>query len=363
MSGQLRKLIDEYNAGSFNVDEMLRRLQVLSRDLSAQEQRTASEGLSEPELAVFDLLTKPDPTLTDDQRDEVKRVARKLMAHIQDRLVLDWRRKAQTREAARVLVKDVLNELPDPYDSEVWERKADMVFNHIFASYYDDGGSVYEDDAAGVEALATTKEAPSATAGAVDVGEVTETVLGRIKGDREFAELVAEHLRGDKAFFAIPSEDLIAKEETFEVEFKSTARWNLQEGCKDKRMEDAVVKTIAGFLNADGGTLFIGVGDDRQIIGLGYDLTLVKPANADGLVNWLTTHLIGALKLPAVMRTRTRIDKVAGDAICRIDVARSSVPVVARMSDRDEVFWVRANNSTRNLPEPEVAEYVRDHWG
>jgi len=88
----------------------------------------------------------------------------------------------------------------------------------------------------------------------------------------------------------------------------------------------------------------------------------VKPANADGLVNWLTTHLINALQHTAVMRTRARIDRVASDEVCRIDVARSSVPVVARMSDGREAFWVRMNNSTRELPEIEVGEYVKEHW-
>jgi type I restriction enzyme R subunit len=196
----------------------------------------------------------------------------------------------------------------------------------------------------------------------IDVETVTATVVDRIKGDRAFAELVAEQLRGGKAFFAVPSEELIVKDETYEVEFKSTARWNLHEARKDKRMEDALVKTIAGFLNTDGGTLFIGVGDDRRIIGLAHDLPLVKPPSADGLVNWLTTHLINALQHPAVMRTRTRIDQVSDEEVCRIDVARSSVPVIARMSDGREVFWVRMNNSTRELPEVEVEEYVQDHW-
>ena len=191
---------------------------------------------------------------------------------------------------------------------------------------------------------------------------MTTTVVERIKGDREFAELVAEQLRGDKAFFAVASEELIAKDETYDVEFKSTARWNLREARKDKRIEDAIVKTIAGLLNTDGGTLFIGVGDDGRIIGLAHDLPLVKPANADGLVNWLTTHLINALKHPAVMRTRTRIDQVADNEVCRIDAARSSAPVIARMSDGREAFWVRMNNSTRELPEVEVEEYVHDHW-
>jgi type I restriction enzyme R subunit len=359
---RLRTLIDQYNAGSLNVDEMLRRLQTVSRELSQEEQRTVREGLSEPELAVFDLLTRPDPALSDEQRDEVRRVARKLMAHIQERLVLDWRRKAETREAARGLVKDILDELPDAYEPEVWERKAQIVFNHIFASFHDDGHSVYDVPASESPAVRSAPSGMGASTEVIDVETVTTTVVERIKADRDFAELVAEQLRGDKAFFAVSSEELIAKDETYDVEFKSTARWNLREERKDKRMEDALVKTIAGFLNTEGGTLFIGVADDRQILGLAHDLPLVKPTNADGLVNWLTTHLINALHHSAVMRTRARIDRVVDEDVCRVDVARSSLPVTARMSDGRQAFWVRMNNSTRELPEIEVEEYVRDHW-
>ncbi|MGH2931061.1 MAG: type I restriction enzyme endonuclease domain-containing protein, partial [Solirubrobacteraceae bacterium] len=131
---KLRDLIEIYNAGSLNVDEMLRRLQALSRDLSEDEARTGRAGLSEAELAIFDLLTKPDPVLTDEERKQVKQVAHTLMQRITDRLVLDWRRKAETREAARVLVRDVLDDLPEAYDAETWQRKTDAVFNHIFAS-------------------------------------------------------------------------------------------------------------------------------------------------------------------------------------------------------------------------------------
>lgn len=127
-------------------------------------------------------------------------------------------------------------------------------------------------------------------------------------------------------------------------------------------MEDAVVKTIAGFLNTDGGTLFIGIDDERQPIGLHHDTPLVKPPNIDGLVNWLTTHLATTLTHTAAMRTRTRIEAIDGVEICRIDVAKSSRPVTARMSDKSEKFWVRMNNSTRALPEIEIEDYCRDHW-
>ena len=64
----------------------------------------------------------------------------------------------------------------------------------------------------------------------------------------------------------------------------------------------------------------------------------------------------------AVMRTRTRIEAIDDVAICRVDVAPSSRPVTARMSDKSEKFWVRMNNSTRALPEIEIEDYCRDHW-
>ncbi len=94
--------------------------------------------------------------------------------------------------------------------------------------------------AVGARRAGDPRAAPAAT---IDVDEVTASVIDEIKTDPTFAELVAEQLRGEEAFFAVPTEELIAGDETYEVEFKSTARWNLREERKDKRMEDAVVKT------------------------------------------------------------------------------------------------------------------------
>jgi hypothetical protein len=62
------------------------------------------------------------------------------------------------------------------------------------------------------------------------------------------------------------------------------------------------------------------------------------------------------------MRTRARIEAVRGVDVCRVDVAKSSVPVRAKMSDKADVFWVRMNNTTHAWPEEAISEYVRDHW-
>ncbi len=154
-------------------------------------------------------------------------------------------------------------------------------------------------------------------------------------------------------------EELIDNDEDFAVEFKSTARWDLRESKPNKAMEDAVVKTVAGFLNTDGGTLLIGVGPDLVTVGLDHDYDRVKPKNGDGFVNWLTTHLINALGPVPVTRTRARIVVHEGTEICRVDVAQSPDPVWTKTSKQDRVFFVRMNNSTRALPEQEVERFVQ----
>ena len=102
------------------------------------------EGLTEEELAIFDLLTKPEPDLTRAQTIEVKNAAKKLLAHVADKLVLDWKKQQQTRSAVKVAIGRMLdNELPDAYGPELFDRKVDAVFEHIYTSYHNNGESVY----------------------------------------------------------------------------------------------------------------------------------------------------------------------------------------------------------------------------
>jgi type I restriction enzyme R subunit len=195
-----------------------------------------------------------------------------------------------------------------------------------------------------------------------DLNTIADQVIERIREDATFASKVAEQLglAGGAALRTVA--EVIENDEDFAVEFKPTARWDLNAGEPNKAMEDAVVKTVAGFLNTDGGTLLIGVGLDRQVVGLGHDYPLVKPQNGDGLVNWLTTHLTNAIGHAAVMRTRARIAVHNGQEICRLDVARSSQPVWAVTSKKARIFCVRMNNSTRELPDGELDAYLADRW-
>jgi len=294
------------------------------------------------------------PALTEEEREHVRGVAKRLLAHIQEKLVLDWRRKAETLADVRVAIRDVLDELPaESYPRVVYDTKVQAVFDHVRTVYGDDGSSAYDEAKLAVEDVPTTL---------ASVDEFTEAVVERIRRDAEFAELVASRLRGVTPTFARSVDELISNDEDDAVEFKSTARWDVREGRRNPAIEDAIVKTVAAFLNTDGGTLLIGVGPDGSIVGLELDYPHVKPSNGDGFVNWLTTHLAKALGAAAVMRTRSRVVAQQGAELCRLDVARSSQPIWAKTSKAGRVFFVRMNNSTRIMPNLELDAYLADRW-
>ncbi|MXW95332.1 MAG: type I restriction endonuclease subunit R [Acidimicrobiaceae bacterium] len=150
LAERFRQLIDDYNAGTHNLEELLRRLKAINDELTDEEQRAVREDATEAELAIFDLLTKPEPELTKAEAVTVRGAAKKLLERVEDKLVLDWKRRQQTRSAVKVAVKDVLDaELPEVYGPELFDRKVDAIFDHIHTSYYNDGGSVYDDSGDG----------------------------------------------------------------------------------------------------------------------------------------------------------------------------------------------------------------------
>jgi type I restriction enzyme R subunit len=133
---RLQKLIDDYNSGAVTMEHYFRALVEMARDLTQEEQRTISEGLSEEELAVFDLLTKPEMSLTDKEKKEVKKVSRDLLWTLKkEKLVLDWRKRQQARAAVRLAVEEELDRLPESYSDEVFWSKVDSVYQHVYEVY------------------------------------------------------------------------------------------------------------------------------------------------------------------------------------------------------------------------------------
>ena len=141
---KFQAMIDEYNAGSQNVEHFFAQLTAFAQQLSDEEKRGIAENLSEEELALFDLLTRPEMTLTKKEEAEVKKVARSLLETLKrEKLVLDWRKHQQTRAAVRLCVEQMLDRLPRVYTPQVWQTKCDAVYQHVYDAYYGAGRSVY----------------------------------------------------------------------------------------------------------------------------------------------------------------------------------------------------------------------------
>jgi type I restriction enzyme R subunit len=141
---RFQRLIDEYNAESLNVEQFFKQLMDFAKSLTEEDQRGIAEQLDDEELALFDLLTKPKMELTGRERAEVKKVARELLSTLKrEKFVLDWRKRQQTRAAVRVCIGKSLDRLPPVYSPDVYDRKCDVVYQHVFDSYFGEGRSVY----------------------------------------------------------------------------------------------------------------------------------------------------------------------------------------------------------------------------
>ena len=148
---KFQKLIDEYNQGSRNVEDLLQQLLELAGQLQEEEKRHIRENVTEEELAIFDLITRPDKNFSDDEREQVKRVARQMLNTLHaGKLVLDWKKKESARSTVKITILDSLWGTPpfeglpqDKFSGDDCDSKAELVFEHVFDSYLDQGKSVY----------------------------------------------------------------------------------------------------------------------------------------------------------------------------------------------------------------------------
>jgi type I restriction enzyme R subunit len=181
-----------------------------------------------------------------------------------------------------------------------------------------------------------------------------DPAFGRAIKDLLFDAYIGRHRR---------VEDLVKQRESRTLEFKSSLRWNLKEDRKDDQaITHAVLKTIAAFLNTDGGDLLIGVADDGTVLGIEHD----HFDNEDRFM----LHLVQVVKNALGDRAATCIDPttqiVDGQAVCLVSCQRSPEPVFLRCKgmerDPQGIFYLRSGPRTDPLPPDSAAEYVRTRF-
>jgi type I restriction enzyme R subunit len=143
-SEKFESLIAEYNAGSATIEALYRELLELSHTLSEEQQRHVRENLSDEELVIFDILTRPAPELNNVERDQVKLAARKLLSSMKEVLDLNWRGKSASRSRLRLVIEETLDSgLPDAYSESLYGEKCAALFEHIYEKYPERGTGIY----------------------------------------------------------------------------------------------------------------------------------------------------------------------------------------------------------------------------
>lgn len=185
----------------------------------------------------------------------------------------------------------------------------------------------------------------------------------RITDDRVFGEAVKNFLFDQYLRTHRNAEELIKRGESKTLEFKSTLRWNLKEDRQDdKGVTHAVLKTIAAFLNTEGGDLLIGVGDDGAVVGIERD----QLESDDKFMR----HLAQVVRNGLGDRAGTCIDPkcqiVQGKTVCVVSCQRSPEPVFLKWNGMETAaegdFFVRSGPGTVKLPPDSTREYIRTRF-
>lgn len=140
--------------------------------------------------------------------------------------------------------------------------------------------------------------------------------------------------------------ELVHQGESHHLEFKETSRINLRTSMKDPAIEDAVVKTVAAFLNSDGGELLIGVADDGAAKGLEPDLALFKNS-LDRYERWIRGDLLAKRIDQRLVTDHVTVEfvKFRGKQIAKVSVRRSQMPAWVD----DKSLYRRQGNQTIEL--------------
>jgi len=158
--------------------------------------------------------------------------------------------------------------------------------------------------------------------------------------------------------------DTIGVGESNVLEFKERARWS-HGTDKPTKSEHVIVKSITGFMNAEGGTLLIGVADSGTVVGVEADYATLSKPNRDGYELFLSQLVIDKITGSSPALCRITFHQLDGNDVCRIDVAASAKPVFACPTEGRQRtdFWVRQGNRTIQLHGTEQQDYISEHWG
>lgn len=151
---------------------------------------------------------------------------------------------------------------------------------------------------------------------------------------------------------------IIRDGENQKVEFKETLSLDVKSLTKEKHLEHSVLKTIAGFLNAEGGLLFIGVHDSGTVTGLQDELAKFHKGDSDKFVNKFHNLVKGRFSAVCLNKFSWAMKNIQGRQVLVVEVERSPEPCWL-----DKEFFRRSNPATDRLEGEALSAYLLERFG
>lgn len=154
-----------------------------------------------------------------------------------------------------------------------------------------------------------------------------------------------------------PIGELIKLPESPTLEYKSTLQWDVKHNRKNENLKFSVLKTIAAFLNSEGGTLVIGVEDNGNILGLEKDLLLFSKKNLDQFEQTIVNLVCTRIGASFIQLVKIRFENIQGKDICVVDVKKSAKKVFMKGKEKLE-FYIRAGNTSQSIEVPDIYNHI-----
>ena len=173
---------------------------------------------------------------------------------------------------------------------------------------------------------------------------------------------IMEKLETNQLVIEKPLREILSEGESLQVEFKSSLRWDYKQNKINEKLADPILKTLVAFMNTDGGTLYVGVGNDGDILGIEKDFGDWRQANWDGwsqaFTNIINTRIgkeyHGYIKpTPIISDNKT---------VAKIEIKKSLKEVFVDPNKPTSEFYIRAGTTTQKLNSKEMVKYIRDNF-
>lgn len=154
-----------------------------------------------------------------------------------------------------------------------------------------------------------------------------------------------------------PIADLLQRSEGDRLEFKSTLQWDVRENKENKGLQHNCLKTIAAFLNTEGGVLLIGVEDDGTVYGLEKDLQCLKNGTLDKFERHLVQLIENQIGRGFLTSIKIRFERISEQDVCGVYVKASDRKAFLN-SEKGLELYQRTGNATKSLRVPEIYDFL-----